>query len=92
MRHANKVLLPLALAAALLLYGVAYRSMVRTRTLRGGVEWCDPGSLYDWSIKPQYRIGGEFSTVFFWPAHALDRRIRPEDWEVDLLKEIDIEP
>ena len=28
----------------------------------------------------EYRIGGEAAETFFWPAHRIDRRIRPEYW------------
>jgi hypothetical protein len=31
---------------------------------------------------PNYRIGAQQAAVFFWPLEQIDRRLRPEAWEL----------
>ena len=41
------------------------------------------GRLMDFAVDhdyPEYRIGGPVVPWLFWPAHQLDRQIRPDAW------------
>ena len=31
---------------------------------------------------PRYQLGGFAATYFFWPAHQLDRQLRPQEWMI----------
>lgn len=44
----------------------------------------DEGFAIVLSAKPKYRIGGAWARFLFAPLHKLDRRIRPEMWELRL--------
>jgi hypothetical protein len=45
---------------------------------KGGRLFAKAGMLFD--EEPEYSVGGVWSTAFFAPIHAIDRRIRPTFW------------
>jgi hypothetical protein len=80
----------LVLLAAL--YVGAYYAMVeRTEHIHGfmiGIGMRDPPT-----VKLKYRYGGEWSMAFFYPAHDIDRRLRPDLWRGELTrKKRDLRP
>jgi hypothetical protein len=88
-RHANKVLVVLALAAGVLaLYSAAYLSLLKEPT------W----SLYDIDLGPDgpvylpcYRAGGVIAEATFAPAHWIDRQVRPKHWQIGPASPYDVE-
>jgi hypothetical protein len=78
MKHTNKILAAAAICLLPVLYVAAYLSLVQIEvpamiTGRG-----------PWRCHPEYRAGGKAAEVFFQPAAAIDRQLRPEAWYVDL--------
>jgi len=35
-----------------------------------------------WNLRPHYIVGGPAAEVFFYPIHALDRRVRRDCWRL----------
>ena len=42
--------------------------------------WANTGQL-TWPLL-EYRVGGKAAELVFWPAHQIDRKLRPKHWEV----------
>jgi hypothetical protein len=40
-------------------------------------------AVFDFEMAPAYRIDGEIVVSMFWPAHQLDRVIRPKRWSFE---------
>lgn len=34
-------------------------------------------------LEPTYKVGGDAAEFFYWPAHMLDKRLRPNRWQMD---------
>lgn len=63
-----------SLAVLLALYAGAYVATVRPFvTIDAGI----------FTVEPEYRFGKSFAPWVFWPAHQVDRRLRPDTWTVD---------
>lgn len=69
MRHANVILGTVVVVVLLLVYGWAYLSLVERR-----LTWEKP------SATAEYKVPGPLVTTLFWPAHSIDRLIRPKFW------------
>jgi hypothetical protein len=68
MRHANKVLLMFVIIVLIpTIYGIAYLSLVKR-------------PYFDAERRPTYRWCGASVEVFFAPAHAIDKKLRPDRW------------
>ena len=66
------------LAALLLLFGAYMGSYY---ALLSGIDYeADPQTAVVWPV-PIYRVNGDAVGDFLWPAHQVDRMIRPADWE-----------
>ena len=63
------LLLAIVLPAAYM--GAYYGIVVRQRMMMGN---------YMAGAFVSYRYGGSAAETFFWPAHKLDRKLRPEYW------------
>jgi hypothetical protein len=65
------------------IYVGSYYAMVeRTEHIQGfmiGIGIPDPPT-----VRLKYRYGGEWSTAFYYPAHDIDRRLRPDLWRGEL--------
>ena len=66
--------LALVLIAPFLYYG-AYRLMIFGRT-----QSVDLQNRILGAEMPDYRYGGRFSEVVFYPAYVIDKVVRPDEW------------
>ncbi len=81
MRRKSRLLdtLIAAIVAAVTLavvYAVAYRLLVK----RGVSAATGAGVVIVFDYEPQYRIADDVCRRLFWPAHQVDRRMRPDYW------------
>ena len=63
---------PIAVIAVVVLLLVAYVGSYVLLVDKGY-----PGMVVD----PVYRVGGRPAEIFYWPAHQIDRSVRPEHWK-----------
>jgi len=77
------ILISIVLALLAMLYACAYRALVEQDGVYadGGYR---PGDELRANFrryrKARYRMGGPAVGYFFWPAHQIDRQIRPNEW------------
>lgn len=71
---------PLFAALAILVLVIALYAGSYLAMLNGSVTIIAPESPDTLQIAPAYRFGGRWADVIFFPAHEVDRRIRPHRW------------
>lgn len=80
MRNPRRLLLLVLLAIAA--YGLSYAGMVQPSE---EIVWLESGDIKTY-VEPGYGfddptdLGSRVTSVFFWPAHWLDRRLRTKTW------------